>query len=71
MAERAQEDRLRRVAERQGLRLEKARRRNPRALDYGRFRLIDTASGSPVFPSHDLTEYPLSLHDVERALIGK
>lgn len=70
MADRALEDRLRRAAERQGLKLEKTRRRNPDAADYGRFRLVDRASGDPVFPSHDLTAYPLSLQDVERALVG-
>jgi hypothetical protein len=44
MADKAHEDRLRRAAERQGLKLEKTRRRNPRAVDFGRFRLIDAAS---------------------------
>jgi hypothetical protein len=71
MADRAHEDRLRRAAERHGLKLEKTRRRDPRAVDYGRFRLIDRASGEPVFPSHDLTAYPLSLQDVEQALTGE
>jgi hypothetical protein len=71
MADKAHEHKLRRAAERQGLKLEKARRRDRRAVDYGRFRLIDRASGEPVFPSHDLTAYPLSLHGVERALIGE
>lgn len=35
------ENRLRRTAERQGLRLEKSRRRDPRAVDYGRYWLLD------------------------------
>jgi hypothetical protein len=35
------ENRLRRMAERQGLRLEKSRRRDPRAVDYGTYRLIN------------------------------
>ena len=37
--EKAHENRLRRMAERQGLELRKSRRRDPRALDFGRFQL--------------------------------
>ena len=40
-AEKVHENRLRRAAERQGLRLVKSRRRDPRALDYGGYWLID------------------------------
>lgn len=35
------ENRVRREAERQGLRLEKSRRRDPRAWDYGTYQLVD------------------------------
>ncbi len=35
------ENRLRRAARRQGLRLEKSRTRDPRALDYGKYWLLD------------------------------
>jgi hypothetical protein len=35
------ENRLRRAAERQGLRLEKSKRRDPNALDFGGYWLID------------------------------
>lgn len=41
-AEKVYENRLRRMAERQGLALSKSRRRDPRALDYGQWSLIDT-----------------------------
>jgi hypothetical protein len=41
MSEKVRENRLRRMAERQGLRLEKSRRRDRRALDYGRYQLVD------------------------------
>lgn len=34
------ENRVRRMAERQGLILEKSRRRDPKAKDYGMFRLL-------------------------------
>lgn len=40
-------NRLRRVAARQGLKIVKSRRRDPRALDYGRYWLLDR-NGGPV-----------------------
>lgn len=39
------EDRLRRVARRRGLRLDKSRRRDPLALDYGTYQLVDIETG--------------------------
>jgi hypothetical protein len=39
--EKARENLLRRMAERQGLRLVKSGRRDPRALGYGQFAIID------------------------------
>lgn len=41
MSNNVRENRLRRAAERQGFRLVKSRRRDPRALDYGRFMIVD------------------------------
>jgi hypothetical protein len=38
--EKVRENLLRRMADRQGLALTKSRRRDPRALDYGRYRLV-------------------------------
>jgi hypothetical protein len=38
--EKVRENRIRRAAERQGLRLVKSRRRDPRAIDYGRYWLV-------------------------------
>jgi hypothetical protein len=46
-SEKVRENRLRRMAGRQGLQLLKSRRRDPRALDYGRYWLVD-ASGVEV-----------------------
>ena len=46
--EKVRENRLRRSAKRQGLRLEKSRRRDPRAYDYGTFLLVDIATNSCV-----------------------
>jgi hypothetical protein len=45
--EKVRENRLRRMAARQGLQLLKSRRRDPRALDYGTYWLVD-ASGVEV-----------------------
>jgi hypothetical protein len=44
-----QENRLRRAAERQGLRLVKSRRRDPRAFDYGKYMLVDVQTNGVVF----------------------
>ncbi len=41
VTDKSRETRLRRMAERQGLRLQVSRRRDPRAIDYGRMWLID------------------------------
>lgn len=43
--EKVRENRLRRMAERQGLRLVKSRRRDPRALDYGLYVLVQDTAG--------------------------
>ena len=40
-AERTREQRLRRAARRQGLSLQKSRVRDPRALDYGKWIVLD------------------------------
>jgi hypothetical protein len=39
------ENQCRRAADRQGFQLVKSRSRDPRALDYGRYMLVDVASG--------------------------
>jgi hypothetical protein len=39
------ENRLRRVADRQGYRLEKSRRRDERAITFGLYRLVDLLTG--------------------------
>jgi hypothetical protein len=57
------ENRLRRMAERQGYSLQKSRRRDPRAVDYGLYSIVDShknpvAGGGP----------GLTLDEVERRL---
>ena len=66
-AEKVRENRLRRMAERQGLRLEKSRRRDPRAVDYGTYQLVDPATNTLV--SYGLGGgYGLNLDEIEHAL---
>jgi hypothetical protein len=43
------ENRLRRAAERQGLRLVKSRRRDPRSIDYGKYMLLDVQTNGVVY----------------------
>jgi hypothetical protein len=47
-AEKVRENRLRAAAKRQGLELSKSRSRDPRAIDYGRWLVIDAGSGMVV-----------------------
>jgi hypothetical protein len=57
------ETRARRMAQRQGYRLEKSRRRDPRAVDFGSYMLVDIDTGGVV--AYGLTSgYGLSLTDV-------
>lgn len=48
-AEKVRENRLRRMAGRQGLRLTKTRRLDPLAIDYGTYHLV-AAKGQPLGP---------------------
>jgi hypothetical protein len=68
--QKVRENRLRRVAERRGLILQKSRRRDHRALDYGQFWLIDARQNFLVFPSGDGAEVGASLDEVEEWLNG-
>lgn len=67
MSDKVKENRLRRVAERRGLRLEKSRRRDPQAMDFGGFMLIDSYRNFVVAGAHPYA-YSLSLDDVEKSL---
>ena len=66
--EKVRENRLRRMAERQGLRLEKSRRRDPRAVDYGTYRLVDVANNIVVAGDTSGSGYGMTLDVVEREL---
>jgi hypothetical protein len=67
-ADKVRENRLRRGAERQGLRLVKSRRRDPRAVGYGTYMLVDAHTAAMV--AKGLPDgYGLSLDDIERQLM--
>lgn len=63
------ENRLRRAAERQGLRLERSRLRDPRAIGYGTYQLRGERESTVVAADHQ-RGYGLGLHDVARYLYG-
>ena len=62
------ENRLRRMADRQGLALQKCRRRDPRAFDFGTYQLIDPWLSNAVVAKHHESGYGLTLDDVEAHL---
>ena len=62
------EARLRRAAKRQGLYLQKVRRRDPRARDYGTYYLLDER-GNPAV--HDGQGGGIYLLNIEQALFGE
>jgi hypothetical protein len=61
------ENRLRRMAKRQGLQLMKSRRRDPCALGYGGYMLVDAATNSVVAGEVD-SRRALDLDEVEEWL---
>jgi excisionase family DNA binding protein len=48
-AERTRDQRLRRMADRQGYRLAKSRRRDPRAIDFDKWVLLDKFTGGVIY----------------------
>jgi hypothetical protein len=66
-SEKVKENRLRRMAERQGLRLVKSRRRDPHAIDFGKYALVSAETNGIVFGSGSFG-YDADLEDIERYL---
>lgn len=65
--EKVRENRLRRMAERQGFRLLKSRRRDHLAPDYGGFMLVDGYTNNVVTGAHHFA-YSADLNEVEAFL---
>jgi hypothetical protein len=61
--EKVLENRLRRAAKRQGLLLEKSRRRDPKAIDHGLYALLDAFTGNPVNQTGRTGIHVLTLDD--------
>jgi len=57
------ENRVRREAERQNLRLAKSRRRDPRAWDYNTYRLVDHATNTVVSGNHETGYGLIAAHE--------
>jgi hypothetical protein len=66
--EKSREDRLRRTAERQGLRLAKCRRRDPRAIGFGTYMLVD--QNNNIVAGDTQNGYGMDLDAIEKALKG-
>lgn len=65
------ENRLRRKANRMGLRLVKSRRKDPDAIDYGCYMLVDAASNFVVFGVGEVMGLPAATaEEIERYLYG-
>ncbi len=65
-ADKVRENRLRRMAGRQGFVLVKSRRRDPRAVDYGGYWLVDPRANALVAGE----QFGLDLDEVERELLA-
>lgn len=68
--EKVRENKLRRMANRQGLALQKSRARDSRSLTFGTYHLVDMSTGSIVWQGNNTAGrgYGLDLHDVEEYL---
>lgn len=55
MIVKTKEQRLRRMAQRRGYRLNRSKRRDPRAYDYGKYYLTDAFSGALLTDDHGVT----------------
>jgi len=69
MDEKTRENKLRRMADRYGLRLLKSRARDPRALTYGGYQLVNIQTGACDFGWGNAGRgYAASLDDIEEFL---
>ena len=66
--DKVRENRVRRMAERQDLRLVKTRRRDPRASDFSKFMLVDPSTNAVVVGTAATGRPEWDLDDVERYL---
>jgi hypothetical protein len=67
ISEKIRENRLRRMAERQGFKLVKSRRRDPRALDYGGYGIINPYYNTWVIGANPYA-FSMDLDEIEQWL---
>lgn len=67
LTEKTRENLIRRMADRQGLKLVKCRRRDPRALGYGLYFIVDARTNAVVAGAHRGT-HSFTLKEAERFL---
>lgn len=70
-SDKIRENKLRRMAQRQGLALKKSPRRDTHALGYGTYMLIKPAASNAIVASSLPDGYGLTLDEVERELTGE
>lgn len=69
LEEKIRENRLRRMAKRQGLRLDKSRRRDPHAIGYGTYELTDPYTNTVKFYDSSISGgFGLTLDEIEDIL---
>lgn len=66
MVDKVRENLLRRMAQRQGFVLERSRRRDPKAKDFGKYRLL--VDHRDIDAHRKTTPYNLTLHEIEQRL---
>ncbi len=69
-SEKVRENRLRAMATRQGLALQKSRRRDPRALGFNRWMIVDLFTNKPVAGAGRTGLPSMTLEEVEANLMG-
>ena len=70
-ATKTEEARLRRMADRRGLILSKTRRRDPHAIDFELYALLDIQTGGAIHQHGPISPYWLTLEDVREMLGGE
>ena len=70
-SEKVRENRLRAMAERQGLKISQSRQRDPRGLSYGRWMIVDPFTKSVVTGTQHTGSPNMSLDEVEAYLTSE
>ena len=71
MNQKTEEARLRRMADRQGLKLRKSPRRDRLAVDFGMYAIFDLETGGAIHPEGPISPFSLELDDVHEWLVER